>query len=168
MDSPLTVSESSVDAVRLSDWIAAAPISRATAYELLKGLGIEPHRGRVPGVRSDVAILDSQQLQQLEAAAARVAGGERVAEVIAAASGALVPSRSVDSPQPPPDSPQPGHSLNDRLEALERAVRTGAPLTTAEVSWLLGARPGAASVTRGRVTATRHGRNVWSLSADGP
>jgi hypothetical protein len=51
-----------------------------------------------------------------------------------------------------------------RLEAAERAISSGLPLTTADVAWILGARPGSATVTRGGITATRHGRNVWSLA----
>jgi hypothetical protein len=55
-------------------------------------------------------------------------------------------------------------ALSQRLEALHRALQTGAPLTTAEVTHLLGARPGAVEVQRGGVTARRLGRNLWKLS----
>ena len=59
--------------------------------------------------------------------------------------------------------------LRQRLEITDLAIRTGAPLTTAEVAQLMGARPGAALVERGGLRARRLGRNVWKLSrsADG-
>lgn len=61
-------------------------------------------------------------------------------------------------------------ALRQRLELTDLAIRTGAPLTTAEVSALLGARPGAAEVERGGLLARRVSRNVWKLSrlADRP
>jgi hypothetical protein len=59
--------------------------------------------------------------------------------------------------------------LRQRLEITDLAIRTGAPLSTAEVAQLMGARPGAAVVERGGLRARRLGRNVWKLSrsADG-
>jgi hypothetical protein len=58
-------------------------------------------------------------------------------------------------------------SLRQRLELVDLALRTAAPLTTAEVTHLLGARPGAPVVERGGVVARRRGRNVWILSRVG-
>lgn len=58
-------------------------------------------------------------------------------------------------------------SLRQRLELVDLAVRTAAPLTTAEVTHLLGARPGAPVVERGGLLARRRGRNVWILSRGG-
>jgi hypothetical protein len=58
-------------------------------------------------------------------------------------------------------------ALRQRLELTDLAIRTGAPLTTAEVSALLGARPGAAEVERGGLVARRVSRNVWKLSRQG-
>jgi hypothetical protein len=58
-------------------------------------------------------------------------------------------------------------SLRQRLELVDLAVRTAAPLTTAEVTHLLGARPGAPVVERGGLLARRRGRNVWILSRVG-
>lgn len=55
-------------------------------------------------------------------------------------------------------------SLRQRLELVDLAVRTAAPLSTAEVTHLLGARPGAPVVERGGLLARRRGRNVWILS----
>lgn len=54
--------------------------------------------------------------------------------------------------------------LRQRLEITDLAIRTGAPLSTAEVAQLMGARPGAPLVERGGLTARRLGRNVWKLS----
>jgi hypothetical protein len=61
-------------------------------------------------------------------------------------------------------------SLRQRLELTRLAIQTGAPLSTAEVTALLGARPGSALVERGGLRARRLSRNVWKLSqtdADG-
>ncbi|CAK6696295.1 hypothetical protein BBFGKLBO_02021 [Synechococcus sp. CBW1107] len=55
-------------------------------------------------------------------------------------------------------------TLKGRLEAISLAVQTGAPLTTQEVTLLLGARPGTAVVRRAGLTAQRLSRNVWQLS----
>ena len=54
--------------------------------------------------------------------------------------------------------------LRQRLELTSLAIETGAPLTTAEVSLLLGARPGTEQVERGGLVARRVSRNVWRLS----
>ena len=55
-------------------------------------------------------------------------------------------------------------ALRQRLELTQLAIQTGAPLTTAEVTHLMGARPGTATVERGGLTARRLSRNVWKLS----
>jgi len=54
--------------------------------------------------------------------------------------------------------------LRQRLELVQLALDTGAPLSTAEVTLLLGARPGATVVQRGGLRARRLSRNVWKLS----
>ena len=54
--------------------------------------------------------------------------------------------------------------LRQRLELTSLAISTGAPLTTAEVTLLLGARPGSERVERGGLVARRVSRNVWRLS----
>lgn len=63
-----------------------------------------------------------------------------------------------------PQGPADLGSLRQRLEVIQLAVQTGAPLTTAEVTKLLGARPGADLVERGGLRARRISRNVWKLS----
>jgi hypothetical protein len=55
-------------------------------------------------------------------------------------------------------------ALRHRLELTQLALQTGAPLSTAEVTYLMGARPGAALVERGGLKARRVSRNVWKLS----
>tara|TARA_Y100000768_G_scaffold70475_1_gene49640 strand:+ start:1633 stop:2001 length:369 start_codon:yes stop_codon:yes gene_type:complete len=54
--------------------------------------------------------------------------------------------------------------LRDRLELIELAINTGAPLTTSEVSILMGAKPGKSKIERGGLLATKIARNVWKLS----
>jgi hypothetical protein len=58
-------------------------------------------------------------------------------------------------------------SLRQRLELVDLALRTAAPLTTAEVTHLIGARPGGPVVERGGLLARRRGRNLWILSRVG-
>jgi hypothetical protein len=55
-------------------------------------------------------------------------------------------------------------ALKQRLELTQLAVQTGAPLSTSEVSQLLGARPTSEIVERGGLKARRLSRNVWKLS----
>ncbi len=54
--------------------------------------------------------------------------------------------------------------LRQRLELTDLAIKTGAPLSTAEVTQLLGVRPGSEQVVRGGLRATRVSRNVWRLT----
>jgi hypothetical protein len=55
-------------------------------------------------------------------------------------------------------------ALRQRLELIQLALQTGAPLSTAEMSQLLGAKPGSAVIERGGLVARRVSRNVWKLS----
>lgn len=55
-------------------------------------------------------------------------------------------------------------ALRQRLELTQLALQTGAPLTTAEVTQLLGVRPTSETVERGGLKARRLSRNVWKLS----
>ena len=55
-------------------------------------------------------------------------------------------------------------NLRDRLELTELAINTGAPLSTSEVSILMGAKPGKSKAERGGLLATKVARNVWKLS----
>jgi hypothetical protein len=54
-------------------------------------------------------------------------------------------------------------ALRQRLELTQLALQTGAPLTTAEVTQLLGVRPTSEAVERGGLRARRLSRNVWKL-----
>ena len=54
--------------------------------------------------------------------------------------------------------------LRQRLELTSLAIETGAPLTTAEVSFLMGAKPGGDRVERGGLVARKISRNVWRIS----
>ena len=55
-------------------------------------------------------------------------------------------------------------ALRQRLELTQLALQTAAPLTTAEVTQLLGVRPTSEAVERGGLKARRLSRNVWKLS----
>ena len=54
--------------------------------------------------------------------------------------------------------------LRQRLELTALAIDTGSPLSTAEVSFLMGAKPGSDRIERGGLMARRISRNVWRLS----
>ncbi len=56
------------------------------------------------------------------------------------------------------------YELRQRLELTSLAIETGAPLSTSEVSKLLGVRPGASKIERGGLIAKKLSRNVWKLS----
>ena len=56
------------------------------------------------------------------------------------------------------------NNLRCRLELTELALKTGAPLSTSEVSILMGAKPGKSKVERGGLLATKISRNVWKIS----
>ena len=57
------------------------------------------------------------------------------------------------------------YDLRQRLELTSLAIETGAPLSTSEVSKLLGVRPsGALKIERGGLIAKKISRNVWRLS----
>ena len=56
------------------------------------------------------------------------------------------------------------NSLRQRLELISLALQTSAPLSTSEVAYLLGARPGSSKTERGGLMARRISRNVWKLS----
>ena len=56
------------------------------------------------------------------------------------------------------------YELRQRLELTSLAIETGAPLSTSEVSKLLGVRPGSSRVERGGLIAKKISRNVWRLN----
>ena len=56
------------------------------------------------------------------------------------------------------------YELRQRLELTSLAIETGAPLSTSEVSKLLGVRPGSSKVERGGLIAKKLSRNVWRLT----
>ncbi len=54
--------------------------------------------------------------------------------------------------------------LRDRLELTQLAIKTGAPLSTSEITYLMGAKPGKKNVQRGGLIATKISRNIWKIS----
>jgi len=156
-----------VDLMALSAWYESKEIPRSTAFRLVKLAGIKTAPIKVPGSRAPVAAINAEQRAKLDALAAILKSGVTMAELERKMAGALVaPSKPVETV---PDSPAPEPQLQDhgallaRLEAGERALNTGLPLSTAEVAWMLQARPGGERVARAGVVAIRHGRNCWQL-----
>ena len=56
------------------------------------------------------------------------------------------------------------NNLRNRLELTELTIKTGAPLSTSEVSILMGAKPGKSKVERGGLLAIKISRNVWKIT----
>ena len=56
------------------------------------------------------------------------------------------------------------NTLRQRLELTALAIDTGAPLSTSEVSKLLGVKPVSSRTERGGLVAHRLSRNVWKLN----
>lgn len=161
---------------RFGDWLEAAPIGRTAARELLAGLGIEPARVRLPGISAAVAWLDPQQVAAMDGAAARVAAGQSVASVVAAAGGdpappAPHPTRSRpaadpgqllpmvaavidalearrDPSQPVAALPAPPSALA-RARALQQAAHEALMLTSAELAQITGLPVGQIEALRG-------------------
>ena len=55
-------------------------------------------------------------------------------------------------------------NFRNRLELIDLALKTGAPISTAEVSFLMGAKPGKSRVERGGLIAIKVSRNVWKIA----
>ena len=55
-------------------------------------------------------------------------------------------------------------NFRNRLELIDLAIKTGAPISTAEVSFLMGAKPGKSRVERGGLIAIKVSRNVWKIT----
>jgi hypothetical protein len=151
--------------MQLSAWWESRAVPRSTAFKLVRIAGIEPGKVRVDGSRSPVSFLDQQQVAILDSLHSRLQQGASLAQL----EGALValrhpePSQDTEPAPLPEDADAMAQAVLSRLKAGRLAMATGLPLSTAEVGWLLGARPGGPVVTRGRVTARRHGRNHWTL-----
>jgi hypothetical protein len=188
MESDAPLVEATPAGLLFADWISDRRCAKSTAYRMRSELGIEPERRRRGGV---VEVWLSQQQADLMTAYAEALGrGMSTAEALEAVGhgsaivetdGArrnpppLVPMESAGaSPSEPMESGGADEkaeleALCARLEALERACRSGAPLTTREAELLLGAHPcRAAELTGGRITATKtHARlghwNCWVL-----
>lgn len=153
------------DGMQLSAWWESRAVPRSTAFKLVRIAGIEPGKVRVDGSRSPVSFLDQQQVAILDSLHSRLQQGATLAQLEGALATLRHPEPSQDTePAPLPEEADAiAQAVLSRLKAGQLALATGLPLTTAEVSWLLGARPGGPVVTRGRVTARRHGRNHWTL-----
>jgi hypothetical protein len=168
-----------------ADWIAAKGIAKSTGYKWRSELGITPEkRRRGAAVEVWLTAEDQQLLEDYAEALSRglttrdaLAAVGRPAPMESIGQGALVPvdSTGQDALVPmesdgtaeadPMESDGLQH-LRRRLAALRDAVDLGAPLSTAEVALLLGARPSGKKVTRGRLTAVWQSRNVWTIEPD--
>ena len=154
------------DGVRLAELTETMPVSRGSVFELVKALGIVTTKGPGADGRGRVAWVSGGDADRLTDAAQRVARGEvRIADL----AGGLVSQRTPQTgpaagSAPSADSADPAPFLA-RLEAAERAIRSGLGLTTTETAWILGVKPGGSPITRGGIRATRTGWNCWRLES---
>lgn len=168
MDSDVApVAQTELDSMPLSSWWETRKVARSTAFRLVKLLRMRTGTMRVATSRKPVAALNARQMAQLDVLADRLRNGATLPELEAELETALVaaggPAETVSDDPGSIHHPVDPDALLARLEAGERAIRSGLPLSTAEVAWLLMARPGGDRVHRGGVEAIRHGRNVWQL-----
>ena len=160
-----TVTAEALADVTIAQAQEALGIGRTALYQRMERLQIAA--AKRPDGR---AYLTAEQLEQLRTfgAAAQLARRPTAAaaEMLAAA------ARAADPSAVRPDSAD-GEQLGTererlelqalRLQVIREALELGAPLTTATVTDLLGARPGGAEVIRGRIAAVREGRDCWTL-----
>lgn len=162
--------DATVDGVRLSELMEKLPLSRSSVFELIKVLGIKTTGGPGANGKGRAAWVSQADATRLTESAQRVHDKKvRIADLGAGLQRRQTPQtiiRAVSAVAA--DSTDPGPFLA-RLKAADKAIRSGLGLTTAETSWILGIKPGAAVVIRGGIQATRTGRNCWRLqSADSP
>lgn len=151
-------------AVRFSSWYESRKLSRSTAFRLLSISGIEPEKRRVEGSRSPVSFLTDHQKQVMDHLAFELERGKTMAELETR----ITKAQDVSSP---PESPMEEASpavLVQRLQVLDLAQATGLGLSTAEIAWVLGVRPGSSSFVRGRVRVDRQSRNCWTVQVVDP
>jgi len=157
-----------------ADWIAAKGIAKSTGYKWRAELGITPEkRRRGAAVEVWLTAEDQQRLEDYAEALGRglttrdaLAAVGRPAPMDSIGHGAIVPIEPIGPAPADPIEPIGLEQLRWRLAALRDAVELGAPLSTAEVAQLLGARPGGAEVVRGRLRAVRQARNLWTIEPD--
>lgn len=166
-DSPDAV-DAAPDGVRLAELTEQLPLSRASVFEVVKALGIITSKGPGPGGRGRVAWVTSADADRIADACQRVDRGEmRIADLAGlqrrpSTQTALTARKPAPAPSAESGDPAP---FLARLEAAERAIRSGLGLTTLEVSWIIGVKPGSSPLERGGIRATRTGWNCWRLSA---
>lgn len=169
---PPEVAATLAHGVAVADVIATGRLGRDSIYRLIRALGIKTFQGPGDGGRGRIAwISDADAMRLNDAAAAVTAKRATIGQYEAQAAGALVQAPQTLQTVPEVESAESaattdGAELLRRIDAAAAAAAIGFPLTTAETAWILGARPGAAVVTRGGLTATRTARNVWRLSAE--
>jgi hypothetical protein len=133
---------------RLSEWIEAAPIGKTATYELMKALGVTPAKARFPGSAAAVSLLMAEQVAVMDGAAEQVAAGRSIAELTSITARPRTTANdhgeAVELDVSVPDRTD----LLARIEAADGAIRSGVPLSTAEVSWILGALARAAGLPR--------------------
>jgi hypothetical protein len=152
--------DAAVDGVRLTELVDLLPLSRSSVFELLKVLAIKTTGGPGANGKGRAAWVSAADADRITEAATKVANKEvRIADLATGLQRRQTPQTAIrPASAVAADSTDPGPFLA-RLEAADRAIRSGLGLTTAETSWILGVKPGSAVLTRVGITATRNGWN---------
>lgn len=152
------------DGVRLAELIDQLPLSRGSVFEVVKALGVRTAKG--PGVdgKGRVAWLSAADADRVAEAAHRVHNGQAKIAELATGLATQQTRQTLPAPlsAPSADSPDPAPFLA-RMEAAEKAIRSGLGLSTMEAAWILGVRPHGEVFRRGGIVATRTGWNCWWL-----
>jgi len=154
------------DGMTLSGWWENRKVPRSTAFKLAKIAGIKPGKERVDGSRSPVSFLNAEQVAAMDALHRQMQDNGKTLTQLESALATLRRPETAQTPAQPAPEPVAADLSGDvlkRLQAGQLAMETGLPITTAEIAWLIGARPGGDVVERGRVVARKHGRNCWTL-----
>lgn len=164
-DSPDTA-DAAVDGIRLAELVEQLPVGRSSVFELIKVLRIETINGPGPGGRGRVAWVGAADADRLADAAARVKRKEvKIADLAHGLQRRQSPQTAMAAASAGSAESADHAPFLARLEAAERAIRSGLGLTTYETAWILGVRPGSSPLTRGGITATRTGWNCWRLES---
>ena len=167
--------------IPFEQWIVNAGLSKSSAYKYATELGIKPAQEPDPGnPRIRRAWLSDEQARKLSENA-KQRKGRRMGEALDAVGrlpghgSKLVPVASAVSTAATDFASDADIAratrpltLLERMQALDLAIATRAPLSTDKVGQLLGARPGGDEVARGGVLAVKQALNCWILeSIDG-
>lgn len=148
------------EGMTVAEAMEALQLGKTALYQRMRQLGIEPQRH---GNRAYLTDAQIERLRALGKAASLARQPMATLQAMAALAGQQAEPDSAQSANGEQSDRDRLELLQLRLQVLRDAMDLGSPLSTAEVTLLLGARPGGPEVVRGRVVAVREGRDCWTL-----